>query len=92
MTAVDGRYALPLRAAVPAEDWNAQLSLMTGMAAARLMLAAGVGVLRTLPAPDDALVDGSGCRRGRSGWRGRRRSRSARCCAVCAATSPASWR
>ncbi len=41
---------------VAAEDWNAQLSLMTGMAAARIMLDAGVGVLRTLPAPDTGLV------------------------------------
>ncbi len=57
VTAVDGRYALTLRPAVPAEDWNAQLSLMTGMAAARIMLDAGVGVLRTLPSPDAALVE-----------------------------------
>src|SRR5919199_1517069 len=54
--AVDGRYSLTLRPVVPAEDWNAQLSLMTGMAAARIMLDAGVGVLRTLPAPDADLV------------------------------------
>ena len=51
-----GHYRLTLRAAVPAEDWNAQLSLMTGMAAAELMLAGGVGLLRTIPPPDDALV------------------------------------
>jgi exoribonuclease R len=57
VTAVDGRYDLVLRPAVPAEDWNAQLSLMTGMAAARMMLDAGVGVLRTLPAPDADLVE-----------------------------------
>ncbi|MET8446353.1 RNB domain-containing ribonuclease [Streptomyces sp. NPDC005209] len=38
----------------PAEGWAAQLSLLTGMAAADLMLAHGTGVLRTLPAaPDD---------------------------------------
>jgi exoribonuclease R len=35
------------------EDWNAQISLMTGMAAANLMLAAKVGILRTMPAPDE---------------------------------------
>jgi exoribonuclease R len=52
----DGRYDLTLRAGLPAEDWNAQLSLLTGMAAARFMLDAGVGILRTLPAPDDGLV------------------------------------
>ena len=45
-------FTLRLRAARPIEDWNAQLSLMTGIAAAELMMAAGVGVLRTLPPPD----------------------------------------
>jgi exoribonuclease R len=56
VSARDGRYDLTLRAGLPAEDWNAQLSLLTGMAAARFMLDAGVGILRTLPTPDDALV------------------------------------
>jgi exoribonuclease R len=49
-------FTLSLRAARPIEDWNAQLSLMTGMAAAELMLKAGFGVLRTLPAPDDGAM------------------------------------
>ncbi|MFF2273198.1 RNB domain-containing ribonuclease [Agromyces sp. NPDC058136] len=49
----DDGYELHRRTPPPVEDWNAQLSLMTGMAAARLMLDAGVGVLRTMPAPDD---------------------------------------
>jgi exoribonuclease R len=49
-------YRLELRPQLPAEDWNAQLSLMTGMAAATLMRKAGIGVLRTLPEPDgDAM-------------------------------------
>ena len=34
----------------PVEGWNAEISLLTGRCAARLMLDAGVGVLRTLPA------------------------------------------
>ena len=38
------------------EDWNAQLSLMTGMAAAQLMVDARVGILRTMPAPDAARI------------------------------------
>lgn len=47
---------LEFRAARGIEDDNAQVSLLTGMAAARLMLDAGVGVLRTMPpASDDAL-------------------------------------
>ncbi|MEF3404290.1 RNB domain-containing ribonuclease [Agromyces sp. CCNWLW203] len=47
----DGGYSLERRRPLPVEDWNAQLSLMTGMEAAKLMLAAGVGVLRTMPKP-----------------------------------------
>ena len=54
--AEDGRHCLVQRAPLPAEDHNAQLSLMTGMAAARLMLEAGVGILRTMPAPDAEAV------------------------------------
>lgn len=49
----DGRYAIVRRQPRPVEEWNAQLSLMTGMAAASMMLDAGVGVLRVMPQPDD---------------------------------------
>jgi exoribonuclease R len=49
-------WALTYRAPLPVEDWNAQMSLLTGMSAARLMLDAGVGLLRTMPPPDDATV------------------------------------
>lgn len=42
-------WSLSFRVGLPVEQWNAQISLMTGMAAARMMLAAGVGILRTLP-------------------------------------------
>lgn len=55
--AVDGHYRLVLRPALASEDWNAQLSLMTGMAAATIMLDGGVGLLRTLPAPDPAALE-----------------------------------
>jgi exoribonuclease R len=44
-------YRLRLRPPVPAEDWNAQISLLTGMAAAGMMLAGEVGILRTMPPP-----------------------------------------
>jgi exoribonuclease R len=47
----DGSYALAYRGPLPIEDANAQISLLTGMAAAEIMLAKGVGILRTLPAP-----------------------------------------
>lgn len=56
---VDGdgsKWTLSYRAPLPIEDWNAQLSLLTGMAAARLMLDAGIGLLRTMPAPNTATV------------------------------------
>jgi exoribonuclease R len=37
--------------------WNAELSLLTGMAAASLMIEAPIGVLRTVPDPDAESVD-----------------------------------
>lgn len=49
----DGTYGIERRQPLPIEDWNAQLSLMTGMAAAELMIDAKVGVLRTMPQPDE---------------------------------------
>jgi exoribonuclease R len=41
-------YELVYRSKPPAEQWNAQMSLLTGMAAAELMVAGGIGLLRTL--------------------------------------------
>ncbi|ANS77523.1 3'-to-5' exoribonuclease RNase R [Serinicoccus hydrothermalis] len=49
-------YALTLRPLLPAEDWNAQISLLTGMVAARIMLDGGVGILRTMPEPTEGAV------------------------------------
>ena len=51
---VHGGYALAYRAPRPADGWNAQISLLTGMAAAALMLDAGIGLLRTMPAAPPA--------------------------------------
>jgi exoribonuclease R len=48
----DGRWSLSFRRLQPVEEWNAQISLLTGMAAADLMLYGRVGLLRTLPPPD----------------------------------------
>lgn len=56
IVASSGGYRLRHRPPRAAEDWNAQVSLMTGMAAADLMLAGGVGILRTLPIPDRVVV------------------------------------
>ncbi|GAB4078197.1 RNB domain-containing ribonuclease [Nostocoides australiense] len=52
-----GKFVLGFRPPLPAEEWNAQISLMTGMAAAELMVEARTGILRTLPAPDEQAVE-----------------------------------
>jgi exoribonuclease R len=46
------RYRVPL----PSEEWNAQVSLLTGIAAADLMLKNGVGILRTQPPPSEKAL------------------------------------
>ncbi len=52
-----GGWHLVLRAPYPVENFNAQISLLTGMAAARIMLDGKVGLLRTMPpAPPAALA------------------------------------
>lgn len=50
------QWRLEYRAPLPVEDWNAQMSLLTGMCAARLMLEQQIGLLRTMPPPDPATV------------------------------------
>jgi exoribonuclease R len=52
-----GRWKLALRPRVEVDAWNAEVSLLTGMAAARLMIDAGIGVLRTLPDADGEAVE-----------------------------------
>jgi exoribonuclease R len=50
-------WTLQLRRPLPVEQYNAEISLLTGMCAAQLMLQAGVGILRTIPAPGaDAIA------------------------------------
>ena len=49
-------WRLVLRAPLPVEEHNAQISLLTGMAAADLMLRGGVGLLRTMPAAKPEAV------------------------------------
>jgi VacB/RNase II family 3'-5' exoribonuclease len=50
---VDGdHWSLAFRQQHPVEQWNAQISLLTGMTAAKLMVSARTGLLRTL-APAD---------------------------------------
>lgn len=48
----DGHWELEFRRLNPVENWNAQISLLTGMAAASLMVYARVGILRALPPAD----------------------------------------
>lgn len=50
---VEGRLQLDFRGNLAIEQWNAQMSLLTGMAAADLMVEAKVGILRTLPPTPD---------------------------------------
>ncbi len=45
------QWELTYRDLLPVEEWNAQMSLLTGFAAASLMMYARVGFLRTLPPP-----------------------------------------
>jgi len=47
----DGRWTLELRAILDVEQYNAEISLLTGMCAASIMLDGGIGLLRTLPSP-----------------------------------------
>ncbi|ACZ32095.1 ribonuclease II [Xylanimonas cellulosilytica DSM 15894] len=48
----DRTFTLAFRRTLPVEGWNAQISLLTGIAAARIMREAGVGIFRTLPPAD----------------------------------------
>ena len=45
-------WSLDFRGMEPVENWNAQISLLTGFAAASLMVQGKVGLLRTLPEAD----------------------------------------
>ncbi len=51
-------WRLAFRASLPVEAWNAQISLLTGMAAARIQLDGVIGVLRTLPPAEPGAVQG----------------------------------
>lgn len=52
----DDHWTLEFRSPLPVEGWNAQISLLTGMAAARIMLGGRVGVLRTLPPAEESSL------------------------------------
>lgn len=50
-------WRLGMRLRTDVEAWSAEISLLTGMCAAQLMLNARVGVLRTVPAPAENEVE-----------------------------------
>jgi exoribonuclease R len=53
----DDGWRLEYREMLPVESWNAQISLLTGFAAASIMIEGKVGILRTLPpAPEYAVT------------------------------------
>ncbi len=54
----DGEWRVIYDTPLPVEDWSARISLLTGIAAAEIMLEGGVGILRTLPMPDEETVAG----------------------------------
>ncbi len=49
-------WQLSFRRPLPAENWNAQVSLLTGAAAAHIMIEGRIGFLRTLPDADDSAL------------------------------------
>ena len=52
----DGEFELHYDTSLPVEGWNAQISLLTGMAAGQIMVEAGHGLLRTLPPLHEGTV------------------------------------
>jgi exoribonuclease R len=51
-----GDLRLEFDGPVAAEGWNAQVSLLAGLEAARIMVEGGTGILRTLPPADERTV------------------------------------
>ncbi|MFE6835071.1 ribonuclease catalytic domain-containing protein [Streptomyces sp. NPDC057705] len=56
VTLEDGSFRLSYVATLPVEGWNEQISLMTGMAAAQIMIDSGTGILRTQKEQTDEQV------------------------------------
>lgn len=49
-------WSLRFRNVLPVEQWNAQISLLTGMSCAEIMLYGEIGIVRTLPAPPNWAI------------------------------------
>ena len=62
--ATDGHWQLVLEPRTAADDWNEQISLLTGMCAARIMVdnadGGRVGLLRTMPPPPESAIQSLG--------------------------------
>ncbi len=56
VVADDTGFRLTYDESLPIENWNAQISLLTGIAAAEIMLDAKTGIVRTLPEPDRRTI------------------------------------
>ena len=57
----NGDYELHYERSLPVEGWNAQISLLTGMAAGEILVDAGHGLLRTLPPLQGQTVEEVRC-------------------------------
>lgn len=57
ISCVNGQWTVAFHPRHAVENWNEQVSLLTGMAAAHVMVTAKVGVLRTLPKPDPDAIE-----------------------------------
>lgn len=55
---VGGRWNLRIEPRTEADEWNAQISLLVGRCAARIMLDGGAGILRTLPEAGPETIAG----------------------------------
>ncbi|WP_024793209.1 RNB domain-containing ribonuclease [Tomitella biformata] len=53
---VDGQWSIQLEPRTEFDDWNAEISLLTGMCAGQLMLDGGVGLLRTMPPAEKSAL------------------------------------
>lgn len=82
----EGHWRLVDRVEYPVERWNAEVSLLTGMVAADMMVEAGIGILRTLPAP---TPDALGMLRGAAKGLGIAWSRDDAAAAILASLDPA---
>lgn len=52
----DDGWSLRYRTLLAVEQWNAQISLLTGMGCAEIMLYGEVGIVRTLPQPSHSAI------------------------------------